>query len=153
MTVLAGRGVTIGSAWRCAIFQVPSSRRKMYGGPQRERSHVSVTCEPRLDMLNLDDVAQVRSAVSGHLLETAYGPVANLGGCVRCRLGDFGRSAARRAKRIRERDVVAPRVELHRWIWIAIQERHLSLSERLHCVVEAALGSARFLTSPVWAHG
>ena len=30
------------------------------------------------------------------------------------------------AKRVRERDIVALRVKLHRWIWIATRQRHLS---------------------------
>jgi hypothetical protein len=59
---------------------------------------------------------------------------------------DFGRSAARRAKRIRERDVVAPREELHRRFRIAIEKRHESLSVCLDSVVEVTVGPARLRT-------
>ena len=52
-----------------------------HGDPQRDRTHVPTTGQPRLGPLNLDDVAKVRCAVSRHLLETKYGAVANLGGC------------------------------------------------------------------------
>jgi MFS family permease len=80
-----------------------------HGDAQRDRSRVFAAGQPRLGPLKLDDVAKVRSAVSRHFLETTYVAVPKLGGSFRYRLGDFRRSSARRAERIRERDVVAPR--------------------------------------------
>lgn len=64
-----------------------------HGDPQRERTDVPAAAEPRLPPLNLDDIAKVNSAVSRHLLETVYGPVANLCGCLSCGTVDFRRSA------------------------------------------------------------
>src|SRR4030088_2429332 len=105
MTVLIGRAVVIGSAWRCATFQVAPSRRKDHRHPQRDGSHVLATGQPRLGLFELDDVAKVRRAVSRHPFDMTYGAVLEVGGCLFDRLVNFRRSEARQAKRIRERHV------------------------------------------------
>lgn len=76
-----------------------------HGDPQCGRSYSLATCHPPLAALKLDDVAKVRSAVSRYLLDTTYGVVADLRGCLCYRLVDFLRSTVGRAQRIRERNV------------------------------------------------
>src|SRR5688500_10336199 len=114
--------------------------------PQRDRTDVIGTRQPRLRTLDVNDVAKVRSAVSGHFLETTDRAVPQLGRSRGAGLVDFRGSAARRAKRIREGDVLAPREELEHWLRIAGHVCPESVSERLDSAVEVSRGRARFLS-------
>jgi hypothetical protein len=96
-----------------------------------------------LGPLDLDDVAKLGSAESGYLLDTTNAALPKVG-CRLCdRLVDCRRPAAGRAKRIRERDVVAPREELRRWRRVSVDERVERRAKGLDGAVSKSLWDMR----------
>ncbi len=119
---------------------------------QRDLTEVLAAGHSCLRPLDMNDVAEVTGAVPGDFLEARRRAIPELGRCVGGHPADSRRPAARRAKRIRESDVVALREELQRASGISFHVLHERLSERLYRAAEVARGCACFLSRERFVH-